>query len=1262
MWFVGVILGLLLGAAIGSIGGAVFWAVVFGFIGMMVGRAHAKSVAAINTKENKLLTADAAAILVANSVIKELREKIAALEIRIGLMEHVATQGSVAKVQKESLAETAAPIANEEKQMAEQPAAAIAAQVQPMPSIAVEAPPSDILPPKSVSTSPPTPAPAAIRSPTRKVEKPAIPFKDRLPEPLKNFIYGGNTLVKVGGLILFLGLAFLLRYTAERVTVPIELRYAGVAASGAGILLLGWFLRVRRRDYGLVLQGMGIGVFYLTCLTAMKLHSLLPTDIGFAFMLMVSLLAAMLAILQKAPALAIIAALEGFATPVLASTGENHMIALFSYLSILNIGIVIMAWFNAWRILNLIGFVGTFALSSGWADKYYTDEQYLPVQLFLAFFFVLFTAVGIFFARRTLLDAKEEPDTDSLAQQAKAALATVGRVDSALVFGVPITAFGLQYLLTKQWEFGPAFSALIVAAFYLLLARQLFSGVRSGLRLLGEAYAIVAVIFISLAIPLGLEGAWTSSAWAVEGAGMYWLGVRQRRPYARAFTYLVLLGATYKLLHAITINTEVAGNLLVGSTIGPVLLAASALLVWAQHRKAQFDVPDCKEFWPGKCLPWLGIAALAILPWQWFVPPVAAAACAGLSLIVYFSARRSGLAQLLPVVTALQALAVASFIFTLHSSSPVNDGGAGVVFASGRQGLFAALAIALCILCSTALSMVRVRNASLQKAAPPVWSLSSSLAVVVGVLVLHLAMLFAIDVEQAALIWPITACLVLWVALRMVHRALALTALGLQLVSLFLFAVTSHQINIRAFNLGDRTPYLSLHAFAHLRFWIPLVFALSAGLCADWIRAEAAHFYASVKARAENQGAVAGRWINLWCTQPFWSWLALIWGVLWWLFAWFTESNRVLEIRLMPQYFSAVAVAIILVTSVLMIRLAGWRQWRQIALASEFTLSALILIVLTGLVGIQNSRYSFIPSADLGWLVWPLALLWHLRLLAMQSRWSTQPRLAILHVLGFWFFLALAARECQYQFGALGTVDSSWALLGWMLVPALSFWALRSSLLLRRWPLNAFRKAYLEVACVPVAAYLFGWCFVANILSTGDAAPLPYLPFMNPLELAQWMVMLALMLWWHALAEKAAIRISGRIFQPLMAALGLLLITGMVLRSCHHFAGIAWEFNALFDSRLAQAALAITWAGLGVFAMLLGNRRSLKLVWIAGAALLAVVVLKLLTIDLADHGGLYRIVSFIGVGILLLVVGYFAPVPTTLVSNSSVDEAANTNE
>jgi uncharacterized membrane protein len=112
-----------------------------------------------------------------------------------------------------------------------------------------------------------------------------------------------------------------------------------------------------------------------------------------------------------------------------------------------------------------------------------------------------------------------------------------------------------------------------------------------------------------------------------------------------------------------------------------------------------------------------------------------------------------------------------------------------------------------------------------------------------------------------------------------------------------------------------------------------------------------------------------------------------------------------------------------------------------------------------------------------------------------------------------------------------------------------------------------------------------------------------------------------------------------------MATSAFALLTAGVLRVVHHYAGVAWNADALFDSRLAQAAVSITWAITGVSLMILGNRRASRTVWIAGAALLAIVVAKLFLIELADRGGLYRIVSFIGVGLAFLVVGYFAPVP-----------------
>ncbi|MBY0572410.1 MAG: DUF2339 domain-containing protein, partial [Undibacterium sp.] len=360
---------------------------------------------------------------------------------------------------------------------------------------------------------------------------PAKHWRERLPKPLADFIFGVNTLVKLGVLILFLGLAFLLRYAAEHTTVPIELRYVGVAATGLVLLILGWRLRHKRMDYALILQGMAIGVFYITMLGAIRVHHLITPEIGFAFLFLVSVLSAALAVLQRAPNLAIVAALAGFVSPVLTSTGANNPMGLFTYLTVLDLGIFCVAWFNAWRVLNVIAFVGTFSLSLGWAHKWYADSDYALVQPFLLFFFVLFAVIGVLFARRTLLEARQEASLARAVDKSLSRLKLVGRVDSALVFGNPITAFGLQYILVKHIEFGAAFSALAMAFFYLILARLIYAKEKQGLALLAEAYLIVAAIFGTLAIPLGLEGTWTGAAWAVEGAGMYWLGVRQGRPY-----------------------------------------------------------------------------------------------------------------------------------------------------------------------------------------------------------------------------------------------------------------------------------------------------------------------------------------------------------------------------------------------------------------------------------------------------------------------------------------------------------------------------------------------------------------------------------------------------------------------------------------------------------------------------------------------------------------------------------------------------------
>ena len=165
------------------------------------------------------------------------------------------------------------------------------------------------------------------------------------------------------------------------------------------------------------------------------------------------------------------------------------------------------------------------------------------------------------------------------------------------------------------------------------------------------------------------------------------------------------------------------------------------------------------------------------------------------------------------------------------------------------------------------------------------------------------------------------------------------------------------------------------------------------------------------------------------------------------------------------------------------------------------------------------------------------------------------------------------------------------------------------------------------------------------MLSPGDAAPLPYVPLVNPLELASAFVLLVLVRWWSAHAAFRRYEIAPQRLAAAAALLGLFFLTMMVARAVHHFAGVAFDPESLAASGVLQTALSIAWGATGLTAMVVGARASARAIWLGGAALMAVVVVKLFLVELDNTGTLGRVVSFLGVGLLLLVVGYFAPVP-----------------
>lgn len=334
----------------------------------------------------------------------------------------------------------------------------------------------------------------------------------------------GNPVVKVGLIVLFFGVAFLLKYAAENSQVPIEVRFIGAAIGALAILLTGWRLRESRPLFALPMQGGGMGLLYIILFAAAKLFSLLPLSVTFGLMLVLVALTCVLAVLQNTMSLAVIATVGGFLAPVLTSSGTGSHVALFSYFALLNAGILGIAWFKSWRLLNWLGFVFTFVIASLWGADSYQPEHYATTQPFLILFFLFYVFVSVLYAHRQPTNLK-------------------GLVDASLVFGVPLIGFTLQSQLVEGFEFGLAFSSITVSLFYLALARLLWTKQIPGMRLLTECFLALGVLFATLAIPFVVDGEWTGATWALEAAGMIWVGIHQNRLLPRLAGYTLTLAA-----------------------------------------------------------------------------------------------------------------------------------------------------------------------------------------------------------------------------------------------------------------------------------------------------------------------------------------------------------------------------------------------------------------------------------------------------------------------------------------------------------------------------------------------------------------------------------------------------------------------------------------------------------------------------------------------------------------------------------------------
>lgn len=372
---------------------------------------------------------------------------------------------------------------------------------RPVPGPAVDVPqPSAAMP-----SGPPriAPIPAAAR------RAPAAPGPlDHLASRVRRWFTEGNVPVKVGVLVLLAGVAALLKYASDQgwLSVPMSLRLAGVAAAALAALVFAWRKRDSHRSFALAVQGGAIGVLLLVVFAAFRLD-LLPAVAAFAASVALVVALGVLAVLQDSRTLAVFGILAGFMAPIWLSTGSGNHVVLFSYYALLNAAIFAIAWLRPWRELNLLGWIFTWGIGVAWGVLAYEPSKFASTQPFLLLFFAFYLLLPILYARRRPPGRRDV-------------------IDGGLLFGTPLVAFVLQALLLDGERMPLALCALGLAVIYAGLSWWQRRGPHV---VLAEAYLLLAAAFATLAIPLALSASATAAVFAVEGAGLAWLGLRTGR-------------------------------------------------------------------------------------------------------------------------------------------------------------------------------------------------------------------------------------------------------------------------------------------------------------------------------------------------------------------------------------------------------------------------------------------------------------------------------------------------------------------------------------------------------------------------------------------------------------------------------------------------------------------------------------------------------------------------------------------------------------
>lgn len=388
-------------------------------------------------------------------------------------------------------------------------------------------------------------------------------FREQNPD-LEKFV-GENIISKIGVLILVLGISYFVKYAIDKNWINETARVGIGILCGAAVMGFAHRLRANFTAFSSVLVAGAIAIFYFTIAIAFHQYHIFNQTVAFALMVVITAFSVLISVSYNRMELAILSLIGGFAVPFMVSTGSGNYQVLFGYIAILDIGILVVAYYKRWSLVNLLAFIFTTVLFVGWLFTTNLSDGFL--------YFGAFVFATVFFLIFSLTNIINNLHTQGMFSKIEL---------SVLIANTAVYFSATMFIMTNYHPELKGLFVISLAIFNLICAFVLYK--KFGL----DKKAIYLLIgltltFITLAVPIQFKGNYITLFWAAEAVLMLWLAQRSRMVQFR-FTsvfvqFLMLISLSMDWEKIYDVGNDIAPILLNGGFIAGICAVASLVLV-----------------------------------------------------------------------------------------------------------------------------------------------------------------------------------------------------------------------------------------------------------------------------------------------------------------------------------------------------------------------------------------------------------------------------------------------------------------------------------------------------------------------------------------------------------------------------------------------------------------------------------------------------------------------------------------------------------